>query len=421
MQKKLTFGVWVIIFVVAVIIIGMIGIWPLGLSVPVTIRWMLILAVVIAFISLLGQQIHGRSDGILIDARFKISLSRFQLVLWTLMVFSAFLALALERNRLVLSGEVALVLTDPPASEQTEDESAVDPQAVQPEDSTFNPLDITFPTELLVALGISATSLAGAGLITNTKKESVSNRKVELLNEDRTRYAREQQQAQTALAEASDAMRRFTAEENQLRQEKTRHTEQLNELNKDLAQQETARQQLKQAAEAAPGDERAQESLRQSEDIVNGLRLQIAQTTAQIRRTEASILMAQDAVGKATVRREQGQIAFERATLELERIDEATRNRVGVIYKKESPEQADWLDLFRGDEISNHQIIDVAKVQMFFFTIAIIFTYGVLIWAMMSDSAQLAQPEISFPPFSDTLNALLALSHAGYLVVKSTG
>lgn len=411
MQNKLSFGVWVIIFIAAVIIIGMIGIWPLGLNVPVTIRWMLILAVIVAFVGLLGQQIHGRSDGILIDARFKISLSRFQLVLWTLMVFSAFLALALERNRLILSGEVELNLSEAAESAQTGES----------EDTTFNPLDINFPPELLVALGISTASLAGAGLITNTKKETVSNRKIELLTDERTRFAREQQDAQTALGEALDEIRQFTAEENQLRLEIATFSESLTQINADLVEQEAARQRIKQAAAAAPDDALAQEALTQSEDLVRGLRLQIAQLTSQIRRREASIQAARERLGEATLRRERAQTAFDRSTQELDRIDEATRNRVGVIYKKESPEQANWLDLFRGDEISNHQIIDVAKVQMFFFTIAIIFTYGVLIWAMMGNGAQLTQPVMSFPPFSDTLNALLALSHAGYLVVKGTG
>jgi hypothetical protein len=409
MQNKLSFGVWVIIFVAAVIVIGLIGTWPPGLTLPITIRWMLILATIVAFVCLLGWQIHGRYDGILVDARFKISLSRFQLVLWTLIVFSAFLALALERNRLVLTGAAQLAWID---------ETQADPEM---ESSTFNPLDITFPPELLVALGISAASLAGAGLITNTKKETVSSRKIELMNDERTRSAREQQEAQAALGEALDEIRQYTAEENQLRGEAANYSDLLTQVNEDLLQQEAARARIKQAAEAAPGDELAQEALTQSDDIIRGLRLQIAQMTAQIKRREASIQAAREMLGQATLRRERAQIAFDRATHELDRIDEATRNRVGVIYKKESPEQADWLDLFRGDEISNHQIVDVAKVQMFFFTIAIVFTYSVLIWAMMSDSVQLAGPEMSFPPFSDTLNALLALSHAGYLVVKSTG
>jgi hypothetical protein len=39
----------------------------------------------------------------------------------------------------------------------------------------------------------------------------------------------------------------------------------------------------------------------------------------------------------------------------------------------------------------------------------------------MSNQEMMQMNQISFPPFSDTLNALLGLSHAGYLVVKSAG
>lgn len=395
MQNKLSFGAWIGIFIAAILLIGLVGVWPIGPAVPITLRWLLIMAVIITFMALLGRQIHGRYDGILVDTRFKISLSRFQLVLWTLLVFSAFFTMALERNRLILVGLVG--------------------------HEAFNPLDITFPPELLVALGISTASLAGAGLITNSKKETESSRKIELLTDERSRYAQEQQESQVAISEALAAVQSLTASENQLRAELADYTEALARRNAEFGQLQTAVQQTQQQVQTNPDDVVAQEALIQNRAELASLQAQIAQAKSQTKRLEALIQATRDRLREATRQGEEAQIVFDRATRELDRIDEATRNRAGVIYKKESPEQAEWLDLFRGDDISNYQIIDVAKVQMFFFTIAIVFTYAVLIWALMSTSAALMQPELSFPPFSDTLNALLGLSHAGYLVVKGTG
>ncbi|MCA9991096.1 MAG: hypothetical protein H6666_02400 [Ardenticatenaceae bacterium] len=392
MLRNLSFGVWVIIFVAAVLAIGLVGTLPFA---PITVRWLLIIAVIVAFMALLGKRIHNRYDGILVDTRFKIGLSRVQLVLWTVLAFSAFLAIGLERNRMLLAGVVT--------------------------DAGFNPLDITFPPELLVALGISTASLAGAGLITNAKKETVSSRKIELLTDERTRYADEQQAAQVELSGALAAVKSLAAEENQLRGSLADRDATLAQLTTDLAAQQTAVQQAQQTAQANPSDVGAQTALAQSKADLAALQGKLASTKADITRLDAAIQATRDKQREATAKSEQAKVAFERATQELDRIDEATRNRAGVVYKKESPDQASWLDIFRGDDISNYQIIDVAKIQMFFFTIAIVFTYGVLIWALMSSQETMQMNQISFPPFSDTLNALLGLSHAGYLVVKSVG
>ena len=48
----------------------------------------------------------GRFDGVLIDSRNKISLSRLQLILWTVVVLSAWCAFALHRVIPVLEGRL---------------------------------------------------------------------------------------------------------------------------------------------------------------------------------------------------------------------------------------------------------------------------------------------------------------------------
>jgi len=114
------------------------------------------------------------------------------------------------------------------------------------------------------------------------------------------------------------------------------------------------------------------------------------------------------------------EIDLKRAEEELTRIDQAKRNKEGLIHKNSTPEEADWIDMFRGDEVGNYQVVDVSKVQMFFLTIAIVVTYGVLLWLSLAPEI-LKKAAFAFPSFPESMNALLGLSHAGYLVIKGSG
>ena len=77
-------------------------------------------------------------------------------------------------------------------------------------------------------------------------------------------------------------------------------------------------------------------------------------------------------------------------------------------------------DLFQGDEIGDYYLVDLSKVQMFFFTVAIVVSYAAALAGILNDQAALMNPlGVDFPSFSSSLNALLAISHAGYLTVKS--
>ncbi len=88
----------------------------------------------------------------------------------------------------------------------------------------------------------------------------------------------------------------------------------------------------------------------------------------------------------------------------------------------DSPEQATWGDMFRHEEAGKEKAVDLAKVQMFFFTIVVVFAYGAAVFGLLTKEAALANPlGVDFPTFSASLNALLGLSHAGYLTVKATG
>lgn len=79
------------------------------------------------------------------------------------------------------------------------------------------------------------------------------------------------------------------------------------------------------------------------------------------------------------------------------------------------PSDARLSDLFRGEEITNASQVDLAKLQMFFFTAIMVFSYIVALASMFNRSPDGIQ---SVPPFDQGMIALLTISHAGYLTSK---
>lgn len=113
----------------------------LGLYIPLQYRlqtWVVILFLLVVLTGLIGHGITRHWYGILIDERQKMSLSRFQMTLWTLIVLSAFFSIVLINMR-----------------------------------GNIGPLEalakITIPAELWVLLGISTASFGAANLILNNK------------------------------------------------------------------------------------------------------------------------------------------------------------------------------------------------------------------------------------------------------------
>src|SRR5690242_9175502 len=87
------------------------------------------------FTTIAGHGVVGLWHGVLIDERNRLSLSRLQMVLWTIIVLSGFLIAALWN---ISRGVDA-------------------------------PLEINVPKELWLLMGISVTSLVGSPLILSTK------------------------------------------------------------------------------------------------------------------------------------------------------------------------------------------------------------------------------------------------------------
>jgi len=93
-------------------------------------------------------------------------------------------------------------------------------------------------------------------------------------------------------------------------------------------------------------------------------------------------------------------------------------NAQGVLFANPSINDAAFSDMFEGDEVGNTAYVDVAKVQMFFFTIVVALSFGMTLfkWIVMKSPVDLK----AFPVPDAGLIAILGISHAGFLVGKST-
>lgn len=215
-----------------------------------------VMVLMIAFMIVLGVKICGRFAGILINDRNLMSLSRFQMILWTVLILSAFLTAAIERIHW---------------------------------GGTADALAIALDEKLWMLLGISTASLVATPLVQSTKKV--------------------QQPQPDAIVKAADALKE------------------------------------------SPG--------------------------------------------------------------------KIAANAQGVLYANSDAKDAAITDMFEGEEVGNTAYIDVSKVQMFFFTLIAVLSYGVVLFGWLSGWKALLNPA-AFPVLSAGLIAILGISHAGFIGNQST-
>lgn len=89
----------------------------------------------------------------------------------------------------------------------------------------------------------------------------------------------------------------------------------------------------------------------------------------------------------------------------------------GKILVNEKPEDASWTDIFRGEESGNAAYLDLAKIQMFFFTLITWTVYAVALGDRFTKS--IGQGVSAFPDVDGSMVALLGISHAAYLANKA--
>jgi hypothetical protein len=88
----------------------------------------------------------------------------------------------------------------------------------------------------------------------------------------------------------------------------------------------------------------------------------------------------------------------------------------GTIVYNTSADRARWADLFKGEEIGNFVLLDLGKIQMFYFTFVLVFVYAVTLGSTFAH----AEGKITdFPALDTGMIALLGISHAGYLANKA--
>ncbi len=118
-----------------IVAIAVVGVAAPAWQMNELLTWLIIVALFLAFLFVVGHGITGRLQGLLIDERNKMSLSRLQLVLWTLVILSGLLTVAL--SNIGRGGAM--------------------------------PLAIVIPTQVWVLMGISTTSLVGSPLLKSNK------------------------------------------------------------------------------------------------------------------------------------------------------------------------------------------------------------------------------------------------------------
>lgn len=95
----------------------------------------------------------------------------------------------------------------------------------------------------------------------------------------------------------------------------------------------------------------------------------------------------------------------------------------GRVFGRMQPGQARWLDMFRGDEVSNAADPDLSKIQQFLLTLLVLGVYTAALIQMFVASRQSATlilaPQASLPPLSEQFIWLLGISHASYLAYKA--
>jgi hypothetical protein len=99
-----------------------------------------------------------------------------------------------------------------------------------------------------------------------------------------------------------------------------------------------------------------------------------------------------------------------------------------TVHTNDAPGNAQWLDLFRGDDVGNANSPDLGKIQQFLITVVVLAVYAGDIWNTLGAPAALVphSKNIDFsnylhtlPVFNANLAWLIGISHAGYLAYKA--
>lgn len=104
------------------------------------------------------------------------------------------------------------------------------------------------------------------------------------------------------------------------------------------------------------------------------------------------------------------------STLSAGGLDTSHVESVGLLVVNETRQDASLADSFEGEQVGNVGNIDLGKVQMFYVTVVLVFTYALALVAFFASSSGKIT---ALPPLNSSIVALLGVSHVAYLANKS--
>lgn len=87
----------------------------------------------------------------------------------------------------------------------------------------------------------------------------------------------------------------------------------------------------------------------------------------------------------------------------------------GQMVAKRNLQDASWADLFKGDQTSNAAVLDLGKVQMFYFTLILVLAYAVAVGKLFYAAGAIQ----SLPVLDPAMVGLLGISQAAYLTNRA--
>jgi hypothetical protein len=359
-----------VIIVAAILAVYLVGTGTWGGNISA--RWYWMIGIMLVFVMLIGLTVNKRLDGALIDWRNKMSLSHLQVILWTILGMSAFLTIGLTRISVIknilydpeTAFEQAYAVGDVECLQGLSEEAIT--QEILDTCPVPDPLQIIFPEELLLAMGISLASFAGSTLV----KSNQSNTTILSANEERN--LREQiikttQEKKDAMKEVDKINTLIEAERfKKIEAEHQGRTNEVESADQNITYYESKQKEYQQKAETA--DTRIGDKQK-----------------------------------------------------ELDKYLKEMEDAKGLLATNKTPQEAQWSDIFKKEKSGEQELVDLSKVQMFFFTIAVIFAYATALNSLMQQTSLVENPfGVVLPAFSASLVILLGVSHGGYLVTKNT-
>jgi hypothetical protein len=376
--------------------------------------WGYIALVMILFLGFVGREMNQRWAGAFIDWRNMISLTRLQIVLWTVLVMSAYMAIALPRvlpdglapmtekeiNACIEEHDLEVHVAEDASAETIAEKRREVAQKHCPGD----PLKIVFPEEVILAMGITITTFAGSGLIKDVQSKSRS------LTSLKAEYDKQHAEYETTIADAEKAVK------------DAQKVVDSSVRNMDAAS--TGQQKLEGAVTAAKAKLATAQATNDSDRIAEA---EVALKAAEDER-DANTPLFTDAttqLTEVTKVLDDAKKALKKAQDDLTEFETNWQQKLararGQLATNDEIDQATWGDMFRMEQAGDSQKVDLSKIQMFFFTIVVLVAYGIALYTLLDNETLVrARDGVDLPAVSASLNALLAISHGGYLAVKAS-